>query len=276
MKLDKVNSMATLMNLNIRTWQVNKKSDESRGSVASAKRCVIDAVGVQKKLLGGKNELYSNIVTIKNAARSYFYASTLEWQRPLRVCPNTELEEVLHNLQGYDNQFNSAVSEFVIAYNLIIQQAKYNLGDLFNPADYPTESTLKEQFGMSVKITPIPKFSDDFRMNGLSKDIQDEIVRKNMQDLKESYQLMIAELMLDITKPLTTIIKKEKITHAQVENLQNIIGRLEAFNIAEDPAIKELQEIVKSLPQEPVAEKEQSFISTAQAALERIDSLMDI
>ena len=88
--------------------------------------------------------------------------------------------------------FETAVNDFINDYHFEVAQMQATLGDLFDPNDYPSETSLRNKFAFRLSYSPVPEVGD-FRV---------DVPAEAMADLKTQYEAdmhhRMSTAMLDI------------------------------------------------------------------------------
>jgi len=67
-------------------------------------------------------------------------------------------------LGDYQTQFNESVKEFIDEYPTLVSASAFQLGDLFDAADYPNANELVDKFKFKYVFLPVPDVGD-FRVD---------------------------------------------------------------------------------------------------------------
>ena len=156
--------------------------------------------------------------------------------------------EFKDRLTDYEQQFSTAVNDFLNDYDTLVAAAAFQLGDLFNREDYPTRETIESKFAMRYSMTPLPQ-SGDFRV---------DIGEDGLKELKDQYeQVMHTRVVGAMTEAwerlhdcLTRMSERLEDTEdgkrkifrdSLVENAIEICGLLKSFNITNDTRMDEMR-----------------------------------
>ena len=131
-------------------------------------------------------------------------------------------------------------------YPLAKTASKNDLGNLFDPNDYPSEGEVYESISMTVTIDPIPKGSD-FRCS-LDPATQKDLVKSYDERLKTIQKQSVLKLIEVLSSKLTHItnsLKTEKVIHnSTLDDLYKYADSLPAIDFTNDSTLKELAERV--------------------------------
>lgn len=182
------------------------------------------------------------IATAANALRAFHYSRTLAWaDGGQRILPSALFMEYRDDLAKHRKVFETEVGHFIEKYPDLVQQARHNLGSMYNPKDYPDVADLRKAFGVDLNIMPVPD-ATDFRV-----DVDDE----TKAEIQASITASIAERQADTVKEcwsrlrevLERIVEqcsKERpiIRDSLMENAASLTGLLTGLNITDDAFIK--------------------------------------
>lgn len=136
------------------------------------------------------------------------------------------------------------VEEFIRSYTDHVYQAEQDLGEMFNPMEYPQASEIRNYFKIESNAYPIPD-PKDWRI-ALSDEEVEELRAKfeaNMQaKLNSSMENLWQRVYEPIKKMAETLSQEDKIfKKSLVDNIIDIVRLLPALNIANDPRLEALR-----------------------------------
>lgn len=181
--LPSIASSAMIGYLNISVWEGRKKDKTTEQEVQESKGARSKrATSVHKHLLPESPALEA-IKTLRGEARVWFNRVTLPWDdNGGRLITTSQYFEVMADMSRMESRFNQLVQVFLNTYNTEISKQAFELGSLFNRADYPTADELREKFRFGLTVNPVP-MAGDFRVN-----IGNEAL-KELQDRANAYTL---------------------------------------------------------------------------------------
>lgn len=251
---------AFLVRLSMSTWTA-RKMDKRATKDAKERAGAGDKAGVKvyKSLIAA--DALEEIQKICNAARQEHRRRTVPWSYDGPGAITAEgYPAYKAAMLGYEQAFNRAVADFYTVYNQEREAAKGYLGDLFDPEDYPTTADLAERFAFSVTAEPMPD-ADHFRVQGLAP----ELVQEVKQDLAKAKNQAVQnanntawgrvieaveklQLKLDGYRPAVNGGKAEGVFHdTLVENITQLAELIPSINIAGDPQLARMQQVLVSL-----------------------------
>lgn len=244
----KISSSAMLVDLGISVWTARKLDKKVSQEVDQAKSTKTRAGNYHKNLLAGSAKL-ENIGKIASAVRNWHYLQTSPWSDSgTRLLPATLFMNYKTTLTQYEQQFNDAVDDFLKEYDVLVSQAAFQLGDLFNREDYPEVNKIRTKFGFNYFFSPVPE-SGDFRV---------DIGEQGMNELREryegAYKTRIETSMKDVWDRVYTALEhishkltptesggKQKLYDSMLENAQELTGLLKHLNITGDSKLDALR-----------------------------------
>ena len=141
----------------------------------TAVRLYANATNTDAKMTKASTDLIdkswlSEIKSAQNEARSIANEMTLPWQdRGLRLLPAKNVTKFQDAMAVARRKWETAVDEFVVKYDEIIEDSKRKLNGTFNPNRYPSSESIRAHFQMLCDFMPLP---DNDR---LKQDLQEEM-----------------------------------------------------------------------------------------------------
>jgi hypothetical protein len=163
------------------------------------------------------------------------------------------------NYLGYSTKFRSQYSDWKYLVKVFLQaydtakwkaehDAKYTLGKLWNPADYPKVEDLEGKFAMDLAIFPVP--ATDFRVQIASDEltrIQQDVERRVMDAQKVAMRDVWQRLYDRVAKIAEKCADPKAIFRdSMMENAREICDLLPRLNLADDPDLEAMRVAVES------------------------------
>lgn len=182
-------SSSVLFELSISVWTGRKLDKQVSAEVDMDKSTRARGGNYNKNLFAGCTEL-EDLTKFVAKVRQYITMNTLPWSYTgPSLLPTAKMFDFNAQLELYRDEFEQKVDDFVRVYPTLIQAASLNLGNLFNPEDYPDVSVIKDKFGFRFVYTPVPE--NDFRVNVGSEEVD---------FLHGQYEKMLAEREVEIAR----------------------------------------------------------------------------
>ncbi len=241
---------ALLTTLRKSEWTGKKKASELDAKIATDNNAVRGKATKTDKLLISKDEPLWQAV---KAAGRKVHTAWEQWSCPwqdggTRMIASTRFMEYSQRIEQAIQTFNTAVDAFLADYDAMIPRQAERLGNLFDPADYPTRDEMAGKFAVSVDYLPVPT-GDDFRCQ-LADDQLDE-VRASTQRMVESAMARAAKdpikrLHKALSTMVATLAKSDKIFRdSLITNVRELAAMIPALNIANDPKLDELTDEIQ-------------------------------
>lgn len=243
-----IGSNAMLVDLNISVWTGRKMDKKVSEEVDSAKGTKARAGNYHKKLLAGSTKL-ENIQKIVSAIRTWNYERTLPWSDGgSRLLPMKAFFDYKQTLNNFENQFNTAVDEFLVEYPQLVSASAFTLGDLFDRAEYPTAESLRDKFKFKYVFMPVPD-AGDFRVDveeSAKKELEEQYkgyYETKLNDAMKEAWTRLHEVLTHISERLDyTDENKKKFWDSTITNAVELCGLLTALNVTNDPKLEQARQ----------------------------------
>lgn len=231
---------SALLQLNATCWHTDKKLPQS----------LLADVGNVEYLRGRKlllpQESTANIKQVIGKARNYLRKIALPF--PINGCvlvPKRLIPEIQEALERYRDEYNLSVKDFINWYPQTIEDARENLGELFNSCDYPTREEIKNRFrfqwryivvGPSVsRVLPPSIYKDEVeKFQSLMEQARTEAVIA----LRQEFVYLVSNIADKLTGSEDG--KPKRLRDAAVENLKEFLDNFAYRNMFEDEQLSEL------------------------------------
>jgi hypothetical protein len=241
-----INARAMLVELNIGFWQGRKTDRAVSEEVAINKNAKSRAGNYSKNLLPGVKE-HDDLKKAVGAFRNWHYSQTIPWlDSGVRLL-------TMKNYINYTTIANDKLSElhdlkrhFVTTYPTLKSAVAFELGDLFNADEYPTQAEVDRKFYFNVNYYPLPS-AGDFRV-----DVGNEMHQELVTQYEEHFQNKLQDAMKDVWDRLHTTLKhlaerlavegggeKKVFRDSLVTNTHEMCSLLSSLNITDDPRLEQ-------------------------------------
>jgi hypothetical protein len=240
---------ALLVQLNISQWSARRLDKKATKQVAESNGAD-GAVGNYNKCLLPANNALDLIHKKTSMIRKKFYTNTLPWgMEGIQILPNNNYFEFMTEFRKEKNEWEKLVNDFLIHYPTAKDTAKKHLGSLFSEDDYPPIDHLRNKFGMSLSVMPVP--NADFRTQLASNEVE-KIQRQVEDQLKAAQQTAMKELwtrLYDKVKHMADKLSDESaiFKNTLVENIREQTMMLTRMNFSDDQDIKNIRDEVEKL-----------------------------
>jgi hypothetical protein len=242
-----ISSSAMLVEMNIGVWTGQKVDRAATAKVTDDARAVSDAGQFKKNLTAGTT-LRKEIADYAALCRTWHNGRTMPWaDRGARLLPTSMFFEYKQEVNTRRNYFMSKVDKFCETYPQLLADAPQHMGDLFNPADYPSVEEVRSKFGFQLVFSPVPE-SGDFRLSAGEADLAelraqyDEAYNIRVKDAMQSAWDKVHDLLQRMSEKLTEPDgdnAKPKLFHGTfITNVNDLCGLLSHLNITNDPQLE--------------------------------------
>ena len=282
----KLSSSALIVNMSLSVWTGRKLDKRVSEEVDQAKSTKTRAGNYHKNLLAGSGKL-EQITKIANACRAWMYTTTQPWgDNGDRLLPVSALLEFKSRLADYEQQFGTAVNDFLNDYDTLVAAAAFQLGDLFNREDYPTRESITAKFAFRYSLTPLPQ-AGDFRVdvgNDGLRELQEQY-EQVMHDrvtgaMREAWDRLyeVLERMSDRLSDDTDDngdVKRKIFRDSLIDNAVEICGLLKTFNITNDTRMDEMRRQLEDALKNVDAQSLRDSDHLRQQTKAKVDALLD-
>ena len=159
-----IGSASMLVELSISTWTGRKLDKRASQDVIARNNADAGIANVHKKLLGNCDELTA-VQKFTANVRNLHYGMTMPWSDTgLRLLPTAQYMKYHTAMTEVQNEYERMVQTFLDAYDWAITQSQAKLGDMFDPADYPSTDSIASKFRFRFSYIPLPD-AGDFRID---------------------------------------------------------------------------------------------------------------
>lgn len=238
---------ALLVQLSISQWTARKYDKRATRQVADANNTTMSAGRYNKSLLP-MNDLLDHVHKKATHIRTKFYANTLPWGiEGTQMLPTANYLNFMTEFRKEKSEWQVLVSNFVDNYDQLRDDARRILGNLYDPADYPTTSEIRQKFHMDMAVYPVP--STDFRVSIASDEltrIQQDVERR-VADAQSTAMKEVWQRLYDRVKHMAEKLADPKaiFRDSLVENAREICAILPRLNFADDPNLESLRQEVE-------------------------------
>lgn len=243
-----ITSSAVTVEMNISVWTANKLDRTATEKVVNDNNATQDSGKFHKNLMAGTT-LRKEIADYAAGTRLWHNTRTLPWaDKGARLLATSLFMDYKTEANIRRDTFNRMVDNFLTQYPALVQTAHNYLGNLFNPADYPSVDEVQSKFGFRLVFSPVPE-SGDFRLQVAEQDLQDL-----RQQYEESFSTRLADAMREpwdrlhklltgISEKLTDIDgedeTKKRYHDTLITNAQSLCALLTHLNVTKDPQLEQ-------------------------------------
>lgn len=243
-----LNDRALLVQLSISQWTARKFDKKTTKEVADAHNTTT-AAGRYNKALLPMNDLLDHVHKKSTLIRQRYYDNTLPWGIDgTQMLPTANYLSFMSDFRKEKGEWEFLVDQFADNYDQLKLDAQRILGSLYDPADYPSASEIRNKFRMDMAVYPVP--SADFRVSIASEElsrIQQDVERR----VKEAEQTALKDVwqrLFDRVKHMAEKLADPKaiFRDSMVENAREICALLPRLNFTDDPNLEALRQEVEA------------------------------
>ena len=254
--MSRIRNQLLCIGLNISCWEARRQDKKVNSEVAASHGTATGVGRYHKDLLPDAPE-HQAILKIRNAWRVWHYANTLPWGNDgSRVIRSAAFLDYTAGYRTYKAEFDAACEAFFAAYPRLVAEAEFKLNTLFDPADYPDVSMVRDRFNVNMRVYPMPN-AEDFRIiEGIPEEEVERLRADAVTGLNEQVTLAIKDLwtrLHAVVSAMQTRLemgsdgKPLKFHDSLVGNIQELLDRVPQLNLTGDPEITTMTEQMREL-----------------------------
>lgn len=243
-----LNDRALLVQLSISQWLARKYDKKATREVAVAHGTAVDVGRYNKSLLPMQN-LLDNVHKKASLIREKYYKNTLPWGMDgTMMLPTSNYLQFMNEFRKEKGEWMHLVDDFVAEYPQLVANASTMLGGLYDAADYPTASQIRDKFRMDMAVYPVP--SSDFRVEIASDELSriQHDVETRVKDAQQQAMQEVWQRLFDRVKHMAEKLSDPKaiFKNSMVEHATELCALLPRLNFADDPNLEALRKEVEA------------------------------
>lgn len=287
-----LNERAMLASLTIRGWSARKHDKRITNDVATREHASADAGRYNKRLM--PKDALAFLTSAASAARAEHYKRTLPWSdEGARILSASGYFDYAKAVKAIRADYMSAADDFAARYPDYVKAAQRQLGNMFDPGDYPSPEAIRDKFAIELHVFPLPS-ADDFRANlpgdelaAIRADIEAQVRASLTAGQADVYRRVSEALTHMVTKlrayqPATLDTKASGIFRdSLVDNVRELATLIPSLNVTGDAALDTLTAELTSLtafPADTLRNSDAARTSTAdnaQAILDKVTAFLN-
>lgn len=253
------NSMLSI-NFGISCWEARRQDKGASKEVADNHGTASSVGRYHKDLLPSCAE-HEAILKIRNGWRVWHMENTLPWNdNGTRVIRSSSFLDYSQGFRGWKATFDEAVEDFIAAYPAAVAQAELRLNSLFHKEDYPDVTEVRRRFASRMQVFPMPD-AEDFRiLEGIPPEEVERLQAEAVQGMQEQVTYALKDLWSRMHKVATAMSERLAIPHGApggkfhdtlVDNIADLLVRVPALNLTNDPEIVKMTDEMRELLCQP-------------------------
>jgi hypothetical protein len=234
-----------LVEMNISVWTAAVIDRRVTDQVTIQAHATHDAGKFRKNLMAGTN-LRKSIADYAALCRTWHNGRTLPWSdKGVRLLPMSMFFDYKKEVDARKAYFDTQVDKFLQQYPTLVETTKNTLGDLYDPADYPSVEELRSKFAFRMVFSPVPE-AGDFRL-----DVNSDHLAELREQYESAYDTRVKEAMQTAWDKLHSTLThmSEKLTEPEGEqtkqfrttfltNVSEMCDLLTHLNITKNPDLE--------------------------------------
>ena len=270
---------ALLATLSLSKFEPKKTDKKITDQVLAKHHAQPGTLRVAKRLL--PDEAIDPIRKLHGEIREYHYRHTLAWgENNERLLNSQFFLEYADVMGGLREKADLLADEFTAHYREYVDAARILLNGAFDPADYPSQHTIRDRFRFRLDYSPVPD-AGDFRIN---------VMREAMTSLRDSVNQRIEratheariEAARRVAEPLAAMVTRLNEPEAVfrdtlVTNIREIAKLIPVLNVTGDADLEAVRQRIEAelSGADPAILRDNSTVraSTARKAQSILDTM---
>jgi hypothetical protein len=265
--------------LSIGIWEGRKNDRKSAQKIEAEASAKIGTSSASKHLASGCPE-HDALRKFTALQRAWWSKVTVPWfdgKGGLRAVNPAGVYDLQVELGDREREFDGYVDSFIRAYPGLLTNAQFNLGDLFDPGEFPSPHKIKRKFYWTTDFTTLPR-NDDIRLvEGLTpeqaKKMSDNAVIREQQRMQNAANVAAQRLFEVVQSMHATMATKigekgAKFNDTKLDNITAMVELMPLLNITNDPKLAEMAKLAKKLAMKSPDELRTDEVKRAAAAKE--------
>lgn len=237
---------AMLTSVVIHRWGARKADKDLGQGVADSAAGKASSFSVTKRLVAA--EYTKPLSDIYEAARQTWHRYAVEWGPTQRLISADLMPWFIETMDHYETLFNTAADELVANYETALLQAQVDLGDAYDPSDYPDAAQVRARYRFVWSATDVPQ-TGDIRVR-----LSDEVANRLRAQGAKVQADSTAAATKDILRRMKSVAdrcmkafadddgngKAPRVTESLLEDITFIATRAGAMNVMRDPTVDAL------------------------------------
>jgi hypothetical protein len=243
-----LNDKIVIAKISVSQWTASKTDKKVTENIAVNARAKTEMCRFVKTLI--PKEALESIKQNTTKIRELYKENTLPWlDGGARVIPSAKLIEFSAAVDDLKQERELLVKNFIDNYDYYVEQARQDLGILFDESNYPKKDSLVKAFDVKFNVEPLPN-GEDFRKHEMS----DEDRAKFEKQLQERFKAGEEMAIKDLWKRLYTVVLKmnEKLKDQDaifrdtlISNIKDVVAIIPDLNISNDENLNKMVSEVK-------------------------------
>ena len=276
-------SSALIVNLSRSVPDLVKNDPEAAKALARIKNADVGAVTARKSLID--SPALKDLQRLSREIYQWHIKNTVPWgDLGQRLVANAALIDYKNTMNKFEIQFEALANKVVFEYPACCGRAQNRLGDLFDPALFPSVEELRRKMSLRVTYEPIADPSNFIVQIG--DQAAEEMKRQYNEVLSNRMEGISNYIYEKLREPLTNLVKRidyeaddapTGFRNTIVDNVMQIVELMGTCNFNNDPKIdrlkRELRNALKGVTPDALREDSGLRRHTKQEVQKIIDQL---
>lgn len=239
----------------VSVWTARKMDKAESAKVNADNGARGDVARVYKDLLPDAASL-DKVQKYGGYFREWVKSRTLPWDTGTFIGQVSKHMDLMSEAGDKFREFWALYDTFEGEYAQAYENARFTMGALFNPADYPGIAEVKSKFHISLDVLPLPA-TEDFRIvDGMPQEEVDRlcsISEQAMIDKTKAAMDTAYERIFSVVSKMGVTLSQfgdkeiKKFNDSLLGNIEDLIAVMPALNITGDPKLAALTDECKIL-----------------------------
>ena len=179
----------------------------------------------------------SEIKSLESEARVLYHENTLSYQRRgMRLLPTARIVPYQDELARVKKKWELAVDDFVAKWEVILDDARQRLNGDFDPAKYPSTSSIRSRFAMVVEFMPMP---DNGRLPSYLEDAAESVLDGRLKEAGKELRTRLIDKLTHLADKCASVGGESsgKFYTSNVTNVLELCELLPDMLIGDDPEL---------------------------------------
>jgi hypothetical protein len=213
--------------------------------MAAAVGADAEYVTSNKKLVNFRNPHYRAVIAALGAISQGWHARSVPWvKKGIRLMRQDELDGFGTWLREQQEILRGKANVLAVHRDSLVGEAQQQLGDLFNPSDYPGDLA-----GLYWVELDFPPLEPDERLRLASVAQYEEQMRRVAARFEAAVGAVQEEFVAEFTQVVSQLTESltpredgsvRRIRESTVQNVREFVGRFRTLNVTDSPQLEEL------------------------------------
>ena len=287
-----LNEKAILVSPIIKKWNPRKVDKALRDAVANEYGVQPKVLSTSKKLVALNENVFGRIENVDKKIRNHCFYSVgqgctgfcVPYDYKGKHLLPTELEGAFKaRFNEYKDERERLVKQVVDSWDVILESAKKELKDLFNPEDYPTKEEIASKYECRYVPESLPEHAYVSEVadprHGVSESDVVEVQSRTKSDVELATETATRNISVLLTH-LTDCLKNDKtFRDNSFDKVKNAIETFSAWNFNNNPELAEVSNIltdaVSSIDNADVLRKDSTKVDEFVEASDKASDILN-